>query len=80
MTFPARAFLGCTVESTSVDQVEFMVIKWIFLSFGRDFEEKNIFNGSQLAKLKRLFLSCDCHEIYRVDVVGLSIAKYTLNL
>ena len=36
-------------------------------------------NRSQLAKLneKRLFLSCCCHEIYRVDAVGLKNYNYT---
>ena len=30
------------------------------------------FNGSQLEKLKRVFLSCYCHEMYKVEVVGLN--------
>ena len=29
----------------------------------------NEFNGSQLAKLKRVFRSCYCHEIYTVEVL-----------
>ena len=34
-------------------------------------------NGSQLAKLKRVFLTCPCHEIYKDEAVGLKSCKYT---
>ena len=37
----------------------------------------NYFNGSQLAKLKRVFLTCPCHEIYKDEAVGLKSCKYT---
>ena len=33
------------------------------------------FNGSQLAKLKRTFPTCHCHEIYREEAVGLKKLK-----
>ena len=37
-------------------------------------------NGSQLAKMKRVFLTCPCHEIYKDEVVGLKSCKYTLKI
>ena len=37
----------------------------------------NYFNGSQLSKLKKKFLSCCCHEIYRVEAVGLTNDYYS---
>ena len=38
---------------------------------------KNIFNGWQLAKMKRVFLTCPCHKIYRDEAVGLKSCKNT---
>ena len=35
------------------------------------------FNGWQLAKWKRVFLTCPCHEIYRDEAVGLESCKNT---
>ena len=34
---------------------------------------------SQLAKMKRVFLTCPCHKIYRDEAVGVSVksCKYT---
>ena len=34
-------------------------------------------NGWQLAKMKRVFLTCPCHEIYRDEAVGLKSCKNT---
>ena len=35
-----------------------------------------LFIGSQLAKLKSVFLPCYCHEINRVEAAGLKIYNY----
>ena len=35
------------------------------------------FNGSQLAKMKRVFLTCPCHNIYRDEAAGLKSCKCT---
>ena len=37
----------------------------------------HIINGWQLAKMKRVFLTCPCHEIYRDEAVGLKSCKNT---
>ena len=34
-------------------------------------------NGWQLAKMKRVFLTCPCHKMYRDEAVGLKSCKYT---
>ena len=38
------------------------------------------FNGSQLAKMKRIFLTCPCHKIYGEEAVALKSLDYTLNI
>ena len=35
-----------------------------------------VLNGSQLAKMKRVFLTFPCHKIYRDEAVGLKSCKY----
>ena len=35
------------------------------------------FNGSQLAKLNSIFLTCHCHKMYMVEAVGLRSSHYT---
>ena len=37
-------------------------------------------NGSRLVKMKSTFLTCPCHEIYRVEVVGIYKKKIKLYL
>ena len=50
---------------------------WIL--FKRQKELCSVFcvNGWQLAKMKRVFLTCPFHEIYRDEAVGLKSCKYT---
>ena len=40
-------------------------------------QKADILNGSQLAKMKRVFLTCPCHKIYRGEAFGLKSCKYT---
>ena len=35
-------------------------------------------NDSELVKFKKSFPSCYCHEIYRVETVGLKNSNYAL--
>ena len=39
--------------------------------------QHSLLNGWQLAKWKRVFLTCPCHEIYRDEAVGLKSCKNT---
>ena len=52
---------------------------WHHLNFSWLFLKLKIFvvNGSQLAKMKKVFLTCPCDEIYRDKTVGLKSCKYT---
>ena len=36
-----------------------------------------VLTGGNWQKLKRLFLTCPCHEIYRDEAVGLKSSKNT---
>ena len=38
----------------------------------------DMINGSQLAEMKSTFLTCDCHNISRVEAVGIKMSNYTI--
>ena len=51
--------------------------KYRFPKYSKIFVCFFLLNGWQLAKWKRVFLTCPCHEIYRDEAVGLKSCKNT---